>query len=95
MYRDIADQHDRDDLAAAVRESPHHARTDVAAAMRRIVADHSAARVGGVYVDMTTASVIVRIGDALNEKNRETFFALPVRRMVDVAWKLASRCNRG
>lgn len=43
-----------------------------------------------VYVDMTTANLLVRIYDALNETNREKFIALPWPKMVKVAWKLAA-----
>ena len=57
--------------------------------MRKIVADRQAARVGGCYVDMATAAVIVAVHDALSEKNQADFAARPVRQMASIAWRLA------
>jgi hypothetical protein len=41
-----------------------------------------------VYVDATTASMLVSIYDALNETNREKFISLPWPKMVKVGWSL-------
>jgi hypothetical protein len=82
---------ERQDLADAVRAMPKHPRGDRLAALRTIVKDHQAARVEGLFVDVTTASMVVGIHDALNEKNQKTFAAFTLRRMVDLGWKLVSK----
>ena len=50
--------------------------------------DHGKSR--KIYVDMTTANVVVSVHDALNEQNRAKFIALPWAKMARVAWKLAA-----
>jgi len=41
-----------------------------------------------VALDMVTASMLVQVHDALGEKNRAHFAALPLRTAVAVGWKL-------
>jgi len=55
--------------------------------IRKIVAEHTAAKVGGVTVDACTANVIVQVHDALNPTNRARFAALPVDKQAALAWK--------
>ena len=43
---------------------------------------------GWVLFDLTTASAVCNVHAALNETNRASFAALPLRKMVAVAWKL-------
>lgn len=57
---------------------------------RKIVAEHQCAKVNGKLVDATTANVIVKVYDALNETNRAKFAGLGVPKMAAVAWKLVS-----
>lgn len=42
-----------------------------------------------VTVDANTASLIVKIYDALNEVNKAKFIGMPWPKMVSVAWTLA------
>jgi hypothetical protein len=47
----------------------------------------------GMFVDTFTASMMVQIHDALNEKNRAAFAALPLEKAVPLGWKLLDRAN--
>ena len=62
------------------------ARTRIGA-LRRIVRDHSAARIDGYVVDATTASLLVSVYEGLSPANRELFGKPPLLRLVDLAWK--------
>ncbi len=58
--------------------------------LRRIVAHHQAMRLGAEgSVDAFTASTILAVYDRLSPENQAKYLAMPVRRMADVAWKLA------
>jgi hypothetical protein len=57
-------------------------------AIRTIVAEHQCQEIDGVLVDATTANLLIRVHDALNETNRAKFAALPITKMADVAWSL-------
>lgn len=88
------EQENRDNLAGALRETRKLKRgTPTIDRLRDIVANKSAARVNGVYVDLWSASYAVQVHDALNEANRAKFAALPIRKMVAVAFKLASKAG--
>ena len=41
-----------------------------------------------MYMDMTTANAIMTVWKALNTNNRKKFEKLPLKKMVDVTWKL-------
>ena len=41
-----------------------------------------------MYMDMTTANAIMTVYKALNTSNRKKFEKLPLKKMVDVTWKL-------
>lgn len=56
-------------------------------ALRAIVRDHSAARVDGYIVDAFTASMLVKVYDALSPENRERFGKPDLLRLVDLGWK--------
>ena len=56
--------------------------------IRKIVSEHTAAKVDGVLVDGFTASAIINVHDQLNPVNRAKFAALPLRKIVAVTWKL-------
>lgn len=81
------DQKGRDDLARAVKGGKKPTGTRIEK-IRWVFENHQAARVDGVFLDATTASMLVKIHDALNEKNRVMFVALPMCKMVAVGWKL-------
>ena len=57
---------------------------------RKVVTDWTAGKVNGVTVDATTASVVVRVHDALNADNRAELAKLSVYQIVGVAWELVS-----
>lgn len=87
-----AERAERDDLAGAIRETPHLSRkAPVIDRLRKIVADKQASRVDGVLVDLFSASVVVQVHDAVNEANRAKLSAMPVRKMVSVCFQVASR----
>ena len=58
--------------------------------LRAIVREHQAMTIDGELVDATTASIMVQVADALNDKNRAKFLGFPLRKMVEVGWKLVS-----
>ena len=58
------------------------------AQLRQIVADKQMGKVDGTSVDMTSASVILQVLDALNPQNREKYLNLPVKDMADIAFKM-------
>ena len=58
--------------------------------LKTIVADHQCAEVEGVLVDATTANLLVKVYEGLNETNKAKFAALPVAKMADLAWKLVA-----
>lgn len=61
--------------------------------MRDIVAKGQYRKIKGVMVDGFTASLVVKIYDALGDSNKKTFGSLPLIKMVDVAWKLQKKHN--
>lgn len=87
---DDIEQTHRDNLADAIRGShkPSGTRMD---RLRWIVEHHQAARVEGLYVDGLTAQGLVQLHDRLNDANRATLLALPLRKAVSVMWKIANR----
>jgi len=44
---------------------------------------------GGVWIDMSTANLIVQIADKLNDDNRAKFLAMDVPRMGRTAWSVS------
>lgn len=90
MLRSDEEQQARDGLARAAKSAPHHPQGDKISALRKIVHEKQAARVGGAFVDMATASVILKVYDALNEKNQANFASRPIKQMAVIAWKLIS-----
>jgi hypothetical protein len=61
---------------------------DKEAALRQIVADAQAGQVGGVEVDLYSASAIVKVLDALNPQNKERYLALDPLTMAEMAMKM-------
>ena len=58
------------------------------AAIRQIVHEKQYAKVDGVMVDLFSASAIVNVYDALNEKNKALFASFPAAKMGAIAFKL-------
>ncbi len=56
-------------------------------ALRRIVADHAAARVDGYLVDALTANALVTVYAALSRESKERFGIPDLSRLVEFAWK--------
>ncbi|MFD9815180.1 hypothetical protein [Streptomyces sp. NPDC059080] len=57
-------------------------------AVRRVYEMHSAEEIDGVLIDAFSAAHVIRVYDALNEKNRARFAKFDVVRMVEVAFQL-------
>ena len=53
---------------------------------RDIVAEHQYQEINGQIVDATTASMLIRVHDALSEENQAKFAAYPLDMMVAVGW---------
>ena len=58
------------------------------AALRKIVEEKQYAKIDGMMVDLFSASVMVRVHDALNAENQAKFLALPIDKMAQVAFKM-------
>lgn len=83
------EQHERDTMADTLRSMRKLTRkTPLIDRVRDVVTSKACARVDGLLLDLTTAHAIVAVHDALNEKNRATFAAMPLRKMARVALKL-------
>lgn len=94
MAHDEAEQVSRDDLARTVRATPKRPTLSTFEQVKKVCDERQCARIGGLLVDGTTASVIVRVHDALNPENQKKFEEMSVRGMADTAWKLASGKGR-
>ena len=57
-------------------------------AFRNIVESQSYAKIDGCMIDVTSANVVVKIYDALNENNKLKFSSLTAENMAKVAFKL-------
>jgi len=62
---------------------------DAITVARRIVKNHQWEKIQGAAVDAWTASAIIGVYDALNEKNKASFRKMPIRKMAEVAIRLA------
>jgi hypothetical protein len=56
--------------------------------IEKVLKTRSAKKIDGMYMDMTTANAIMTVWKALNTSNRKKFEKLPLKKMVDVTWKL-------
>ncbi len=59
-------------------------------ALRRIVAEHQAAKVEGVVVDVQTANAILKVYGAVNEANQEKLLSVSVTKMGLIAWAVVT-----
>ena len=64
-------------------------------ALRQIVAQSQAAKVDGVMVDLTTASAIVQILDAIRPEVKEKYLASPVQLMAKLAMSQVKETYQG
>lgn len=88
------DDDSRNDTAECIRGCEHTSRKDpVIDRIRSVVTDESMKRIDGLLVDLFSASITVQVYDALNEENKAKMAALPVRKMVNVALRVANRAS--
>jgi len=57
---------------------------------RKVVKESQAYECDGMLLDLTTASMLVQVHDALNEKNQQMFAGFSLERAVRIGWKLVS-----
>ena len=79
------------ELGTPIPESVNEAKESPINVAKRIVKNKQAEKIDGVLVDMQTANLILKVWDAINTSNRKKFEKLPIKKMVDVAWKLVRR----
>lgn len=60
-------------------------------AIRQIVKGRRKAKVDGMMVDSYTAQAILQVHDALTDKPRALFAAMPIGCMASIAWKLINK----
>ena len=56
--------------------------------IEQVLKKRQAKKIDGMYMDMTTANAIMTVYKALNQSNKKKFAKLPLKKMVDVTWKL-------
>ena len=44
--------------------------------------------IDGTKLDLTSASAIVKVLDAINDQNKERFLSMPVDKMAQIAFKM-------
>ena len=64
------------------------------AEMRKIVASCTASKVNECFIDMWSASAVVKVYDAVNEKNKARLLALPVARVCQIAMQVLDNQKR-
>jgi hypothetical protein len=63
-------------------------------AMRKIVAEKNAAKINECFIDLFSASAVVKVYDVVNEKNKASLLALPVGRVCEIAMQVLSNQQR-
>ena len=58
--------------------------------LKQIIESHSYQEIEGKIVDVQTANIILKVYEALGEKNKENFVTQSIDRMAHIAWKLVS-----
>ena len=74
---------DQDD--AEIEENKRESSMDI---VRRIVNNHQYEKIQGVRVDATTANAILKVYNALSPKHQKTMEKLPIKKMVNIVWRL-------
>lgn len=69
-----------------VKPSKHDSKTITK--LRNIVKDHQFAKVDGMTVDVTTASIVLQVFERLSEKNQKKMANLPIRKMISIAFSV-------
>tara|TARA_Y100000590_G_C15664460_1_gene993922 strand:+ start:908 stop:1315 length:408 start_codon:yes stop_codon:yes gene_type:complete len=87
------DEEKKDLMLGRLRKEEKVTDSKIIQSMRDIVAKGQYRKIKGVMVDGFTASLVVKIYDALGDSNKKTFGSLPLIKMVDVAWKLQKKHN--
>ena len=64
------------------------------AEMRKIVASCTASKINECFIDMWSASAVVKVYDAVNEKNKARLLALPVARVCQIAMQVLANQKR-
>ncbi len=64
---------------------------EIVAKLRSIVRDQNAMKISGVMVDTFSASAAIQVYDGLNDQNRQKMGALPLRRMMDVVFRMLAK----
>jgi hypothetical protein len=64
---------------------------DRIAAIRKVVEQKQYAKIDGCMADLFTASIVLKVYDALNDKNRMKFSSCSWPVMADMALKLVSK----
>lgn len=62
---------------------------------RRIVREMTAAEIDGIEVDITSASAVVTVYEALSKRNRERFLLEPAQVMIWLAFDLLEKAEGG
>lgn len=55
---------------------------------RAIVHNHQYAKIDGVRIDATSANMVVKVYEALNDENKAKYARLDAFKMVMIGWKL-------
>lgn len=64
---------------------------DTIAKLREAVRDKVAVRVKGMTIDVFSASAVIQIYDGLSETNQRKMGALPIKKMMDVVFKMLAK----
>ena len=56
--------------------------------LRRIIKEGQYARINGVIVDVSTAKIMCIVWDNMDEKKRELFQKMDIRKLSDFCWSL-------
>ena len=57
-------------------------------AIANVVKKRQAKKIDGMLMDLTTANAVIKVYKALNRSNEKKFAELPLKKMVNVTWKL-------
>ena len=91
--KDDEDKH-KDLMLGRLRKEEKVTDSKIIQSMRDIVAKGQYRKIKGVMVDGFTASLVVKIYDALGDSNKKSFGALPLSKMVNVAWKIHNKYSK-
>jgi hypothetical protein len=81
--------HNEPNLSIAKSAKPEVTGEGLYQALKKIVDEKQMAYINGYEVDLFSASWAVRLLDALNPANRAKLLAMPVEKVIDIAFKLA------